>query len=102
MYSQDELINDLQFKQDGTVASPPEPVVTLTINGRMIWAECSDCLDALPLGKEVDLADQGPNLRAVFARHLALRHHDQSSTKGLQSRANNHEICAWKDEFDAT
>jgi hypothetical protein len=54
-----------------------EPVVTLIVDQRIIYAKCSECDESLELGVTVgSTKEQEEKLRAAFEKHVTARHRD--------------------------
>jgi len=53
----------------------PEPIVTLIIDQRIVYAKCSECGEPLELGVTVGSAkEQESKLQAAFGKHMDAKH----------------------------
>ena len=53
----------------------PEPIVTLMIDQRIVYAKCSECDEPLELGVTVESAEeQESKLHAAFGEHMTAKH----------------------------
>jgi len=56
----------------------PEPIVTLMIDKRILFAKCSECDEPLDLSVTVGSAEeQESKLHAAFAEHMDAKHRSQ-------------------------